>query len=291
MSKFKRIVREALVMGGQARIRDTGITVNEIVRLSLDGKSQAEILEDFPQLEAEDVHQALGYSMDTSASIQANWRYWINRNLNARMNLELHLDMPDEFSTPEEILESIKIGIASMQIAATELDYTDTLTSINGIKAYENYKEKISIDLNVIFSHDLLFPDESIYISASTFHTIRVVKPEILSPVMFTAQHHFEYLIKLLALREIKNLVDGEPIPNIVILEGDCSIHFMITRRIKLGDTGTPLYLKEAIFGIASTVSIASYMLYQAGSELKVELVDDKIIFEFSLPIVEDNTG
>ena len=61
MSKFERIVRDVLVMGGQARIRDTEITVNEIVRLSLDGKSQSEILEKFPQLEAEDVHQAISW--------------------------------------------------------------------------------------------------------------------------------------------------------------------------------------------------------------------------------------
>lgn len=65
MEKFDRIVREALVMGGQARIRDTGITVNEIVRLSLDGKSQAEILAQYPVLEAEDVHQAMGWYMRT----------------------------------------------------------------------------------------------------------------------------------------------------------------------------------------------------------------------------------
>jgi uncharacterized protein (DUF433 family) len=64
-NKFNRIIREPLVMGGQARIRDTNITVNEIVRLSLDGTSQADILAKYPELKAEDVHQALSHTLQS----------------------------------------------------------------------------------------------------------------------------------------------------------------------------------------------------------------------------------
>jgi uncharacterized protein (DUF433 family) len=81
MSKFKRIVREPLVMGGQARIRDTGITVNEIGRLSLDGSSQAEILQKFPMLEAEDVHEALGWHSDYLENLNSGYMFELRGHL------------------------------------------------------------------------------------------------------------------------------------------------------------------------------------------------------------------
>lgn len=104
--KFERIVREALVMGGQARIRDTGITVNEIVRLSLDGKSQADILEEFPQLEAEDVHQALGWQIVSSKQLSLNYLHEIRVPLTAvRGYSDLLLF---EGKHPDNIIEMLK---------------------------------------------------------------------------------------------------------------------------------------------------------------------------------------
>jgi len=75
MSQFERIHRQQNVMGGQAIIRDTGITVNEIVRLSLAGASLADILAQYPPLDADDVTQALAYGIHDTVESIAYWRH------------------------------------------------------------------------------------------------------------------------------------------------------------------------------------------------------------------------
>jgi uncharacterized protein (DUF433 family) len=57
-----RITFEAGKMGGRACIRGLRITVGTIVSLVSEGADTAEILADYPDLEAEDIRQALAYA-------------------------------------------------------------------------------------------------------------------------------------------------------------------------------------------------------------------------------------
>ncbi|MEM2049744.1 MAG: DUF433 domain-containing protein [Thermoproteota archaeon] len=57
-----RITFDPEVMGGQPCIRGLRIPVSLIVRLVASGKTVREILEDYPELEEEDVKQALEYA-------------------------------------------------------------------------------------------------------------------------------------------------------------------------------------------------------------------------------------
>ncbi|MEM4365841.1 MAG: DUF433 domain-containing protein [Candidatus Nitrosocaldus sp.] len=57
-----RITIDPEVMNGQACIRDTRITVSLILRLLAQGKSTKDILEYYPELEEEDIKQALDYA-------------------------------------------------------------------------------------------------------------------------------------------------------------------------------------------------------------------------------------
>jgi uncharacterized protein (DUF433 family) len=57
-----RITFEAGEMGGRACIRGMRITVGLIVSLIADGASREEILSDYPDLEPEDIRQALVYA-------------------------------------------------------------------------------------------------------------------------------------------------------------------------------------------------------------------------------------
>ena len=58
---FDRITFDPLVMGGRACIRGMRITVALIVNLVANGMSTEEILREYPDLEAEDVREALQY--------------------------------------------------------------------------------------------------------------------------------------------------------------------------------------------------------------------------------------
>lgn len=62
MEAFHRITHDARIMAGQACIRGMRIPVSLVVNLLAHGCSAAEILEDYPDLEAEDIQEALEYA-------------------------------------------------------------------------------------------------------------------------------------------------------------------------------------------------------------------------------------
>jgi uncharacterized protein (DUF433 family) len=62
MLEFDRITFDPQVMGGRACIRGMRVTVSLVVNLVANGMSAEEIVENYPYLEQEDVHQALRYA-------------------------------------------------------------------------------------------------------------------------------------------------------------------------------------------------------------------------------------
>ncbi len=62
MLGFDRITFDARIMGGQACIRGMRIPVSIIVNLVAHGKTAEQILEEYPDLEPEDIQQALEYA-------------------------------------------------------------------------------------------------------------------------------------------------------------------------------------------------------------------------------------
>ena len=59
---FDRITFDPQVMGGRACIRGMRMTVSLIVNLVANGMSAEEIMHEYPELEAEDIRQALRYA-------------------------------------------------------------------------------------------------------------------------------------------------------------------------------------------------------------------------------------
>ena len=62
MPAFQRIIHDPNVMGGKACIRGLRVTVGTVVGLIASGHPQAEILELYPYLTAEDISDALAYA-------------------------------------------------------------------------------------------------------------------------------------------------------------------------------------------------------------------------------------
>jgi len=62
MIKFNRITFDLKIMGGQACIRGMRIPVSLIVNLVANGMEHSEIIEEYPDLESEDITQALQYA-------------------------------------------------------------------------------------------------------------------------------------------------------------------------------------------------------------------------------------
>lgn len=61
MLELDRITFDPSIMGGRACIRGMRVTVSLLVNLVANGMSIPEIVEAYPYLEPEDVHQALRY--------------------------------------------------------------------------------------------------------------------------------------------------------------------------------------------------------------------------------------
>ncbi len=63
MFEFDRITFDPQVMGGRACIRGMRVTVSLVINLVANGSTPADILADYPYLEAEDIKQALRYAV------------------------------------------------------------------------------------------------------------------------------------------------------------------------------------------------------------------------------------
>lgn len=61
MEKLDRIQINPKICLGQPVIRGTRITVSVILRLLASGRSVEDVIEDYPELEVADVHQAMKY--------------------------------------------------------------------------------------------------------------------------------------------------------------------------------------------------------------------------------------
>jgi len=59
---FDRITFDPKVMGGRACIRGMRITASLVINLVANGMTTEEILREYPDLEAEDIRQALQYA-------------------------------------------------------------------------------------------------------------------------------------------------------------------------------------------------------------------------------------
>ncbi len=59
---FDRITFDPRVMGGRACIRGMRITASLVINLVANGMTNEEILQEYPDLEAEDIRQALQYA-------------------------------------------------------------------------------------------------------------------------------------------------------------------------------------------------------------------------------------
>ena len=59
---FDRITCDPAVMGGRACVRGMRMTVSLVVNLVANGMSTQDIVREYPELEAEDIRQALQYA-------------------------------------------------------------------------------------------------------------------------------------------------------------------------------------------------------------------------------------
>jgi uncharacterized protein (DUF433 family) len=256
MSKFERIVREPLVMGGQARIRDTGITVNEIVRLSLDGSSQAEILEKFPMLEAEDAYQALAWQSANVNQIANTLAFDMRTSTNAilgysRLLKQLIPNLSSSIHIFETGLQSMEANAERIYSFLNDFIYWSQVMQRTG-NAYEAYE----VDWQIL---------------------ARFMDEEILDRTRVYSKTSPSELILMLCTAEIASFTKS----NVGKLEINREKSQILFRVIRQGQLGLE------ILEYPTAIAMANLLIFDNGSELKIREEENSVIFEFALPIVE----
>lgn len=74
-----RITIEPGKRGGKPCIRGLRITVYDVLAWLAQGMTQAEILEDFPELEAADIAACLSFAANREHDLSSLKRWWFNR--------------------------------------------------------------------------------------------------------------------------------------------------------------------------------------------------------------------
>jgi len=68
MTDLSRIVLDPAVLAGKPVVRGTRLSVEFVVGLLADGWSEAEILENYPNLQRDDIRACLAYARDALAA-------------------------------------------------------------------------------------------------------------------------------------------------------------------------------------------------------------------------------
>ena len=84
IAHLDRITFDPTIMGGKACIRGMRLTVSLLLNLVANGMSTDEIIDVYPYIEPEDVHQALQYAAwlaeDTAGEDETTWLYAASHN-------------------------------------------------------------------------------------------------------------------------------------------------------------------------------------------------------------------
>ena len=72
MPHLTRITRDSRMMGGRPCIRGMRVTVGTVVGLVAAGRTNEEILREYPDLEAADISEALSYAAWRAAEVEVS---------------------------------------------------------------------------------------------------------------------------------------------------------------------------------------------------------------------------
>jgi uncharacterized protein (DUF433 family) len=272
MREFKRITIDANVKHGLPCIRDTGITVSEVVKRVVHEKSSQETLVDYPNLEDEDIEEALAYSVKDLADNIVLWRSETQVPLT---NIKGYSEMlVKNLGTPEE-KAILKDGIAKN--AKTALDF-NLMPSLYARATYGEqpiYYEAFKASQ---------FIDEVVGSLKSTSAIKATVSD---SNLILRADRQLIWAVHL--------LVNDWPFSG---LRASGSVEISIVNEQEIGinifrefeNDESDSQKLERLFWLHSPFSLAQQIISQHNIVLQIDLLDKGIKFSFSLPISSKDT-
>jgi len=275
---FSRITRNAHEFGGQPYINNTDITINQILVESLQGKTLLEIQKQFPQLEPDDIHQALAYSIQ---DIRNGISYWRHDGMTPLTQIKGYSEILvgktefDDLDTiPNEqkqqwmsiIHTSCQRGIARWEQMRHWLNIQYSDVSENDLDVYQieyfvHSLKQTALDYEPTLMFDNISVPKNIHLEANT-NTI-----PILSSTLAFAKNTFKPEVKLSATLE------------------DHDINFSITRELAYPDDNIDklLNIPHTPFATAFTFFSKQHLRFSIQHE------EHHVMFKITLPLWHEN--
>lgn len=271
--KLDRITRDPNVLDGLPTIRDTGITVSEVVKALMNGKTADEVLAEHPQLENEDVIQALVFATDSLlelAAVSCSESRTFTTSIAGFSELLLETWETDDF--PDDERREF-IGIIGENIQKVKRIF-DLLLRWGFI----NYRQVPNVHGAQIFSL------KSVIEAASTQST----KPHDQFSLQITGdlpdvRDYGDLHFALLSLLTSDEDYPLKPATAITTEPKEGYLQMQIYREYK--NHSSPNVYPHQIIWQYGSLNIAAHIIRQHGSELKIYPTEDGVTFEFELPI------
>ena len=269
LRKFDRLTFDETQLHRPAYIRDTGILVDEIVRLSMDRLSQAELLEKYPVLEAEDIYQCLAYSVDFSYSSMKMW----NTEGKARIHstegyadiLLLHKDSIDDKALGrlyQSLKDNSRLAITMWENLINEFDISYTTNRLQ-ITSFTNIIEQVQDTFIAPYVYSSINPIYQISEHLSNIKCDNYLQQAIVDLLSNSGFFHYA--------------CSSNPIL-LVERQGDEIL-------LQIIHTFPHVGISNETFTYCRT---ASLIIQQHGSKLEIERDEYSATASFRLPIVED---
>ncbi|MBZ0288853.1 MAG: DUF433 domain-containing protein [Anaerolineae bacterium] len=278
MRKFERIRVEK----GEAYIRDTGIMVSEIIEKSYQGVPLADMLAAYPLIQADDILQALCYSL---AHLSEQVVYWATDGLTPLTAIkgfsELLADktpVPSHQLTPETQQQILATILHNSHRAETVWHNLTTFTKLAkgmGTGTWEVQKLSTIID-SIKFAVPRAEPSATVEVqvdnSATSIWTNWYIPQAIVNLII-----DFRLNLSLAANVTIKHSNDEQ-------------IVFQVYRNYEHPGSHSDLeYYPENLFD-SGPMAVSALIVRQHKSEIHVYPSETGITFEFSVPVWHENT-
>lgn len=281
MREFKRITRVPNVNNGLPSIRDTGITVSEVVSQLIHQKSAEEVIRENPVLDVEDIEEALVFAV---SDLQTAIRFTI-------------FDIRNPLTTMPQFFKYALSGVNN-QIALTDGN-EELLKSL-----YNQSYRTLNLAMNLYDWVQFVYEDPNWQGKGSQS------LQEILN--RFTSQHNETEvsLVNLQLPEDIYKVAGHWSLPTVfsTLIRDDFYQQFEIFAKVVCANSEdnehvrvhiqrrftrpdmTQMSVEDLLNYPATPISLAALILYQHGSKLKIQPIDGGVEFEFDLPVwKEDN--
>jgi len=272
--RFSRITIDFAHMDGRACIRGLPITVSDVAKLAVSGKSAAEIIAVYPDLDADDVHQALAYGICEIEQVIGIHR---NDALSKLALIEgyanLLIDSRDS-TTDEEKQSYADVILKSTYHGMTPWWYLSSW-----------------VDLLVGRYHYSWGVSEIAEILSNTTRRLKQYEPEVtvnisLPDVLSTTKcSNIESAFIYLLSERIGINIKAEA-QLVVTLKNHEQLQINIQR--PFGYKHENVHVNNLLYE-GSPTALAAYIIRKHGSQLRTHISDTHITFEFDLPIWKEN--